>query len=99
MRSRRGFTLIELAAAGLASTGDDGRFVHMNRWTDDLTRRQPVAAITRRGISVLERASGRMIDRGVVDLGKKLRPNCRAGQVVLFAESAGDEAWTAFRLV
>jgi tRNA(Ile2) C34 agmatinyltransferase TiaS len=87
-----------LAAVGLAATGDDGRVVHLEGWPDDLAGIQPSEAVAARGVEVRELASGRRIE-GLVDLGKKLRPNCREGRMVLFVERGADELWRAVRLL
>jgi hypothetical protein len=87
-----------LAAVGLAATGDDGRLIQMEGWPDDLSGVQPVGAVSGRGVEIREVASGKRIGEGVVDLGKKLRPNCRGGRAVLFVEQAGEGTWRAVRL-
>jgi hypothetical protein len=87
-----------LAAVGLAATKDDGRVVQMEGWPDDLYGVQPVSAVSGRGVEVREAASGKLVGEGVVDLVKKLRPNCRGGQMVLFVEQTGEGTWRAVRL-
>jgi hypothetical protein len=87
-----------LAAVGLAATGDDGRVVQMEGWSHDLSGLQPLQVVSGCGVEVRELASGRPVEKGVVDLVKKLRPNCRGGQVILFVEQTGEEAWRAVRL-
>lgn len=79
-----------LAAVGLAATGSDGRVVQLGQWPDDLCGLQPVAALRRRGVAVCCRVSGRRFDDGLVDVGKRLRPNRRNGEDVLFVERADD---------
>ncbi|MEZ6066654.1 MAG: hypothetical protein R3B90_13330 [Planctomycetaceae bacterium] len=41
-----------------------------------------------------------VIEDGVVDVGKHLRPNLRSGRAVLFVASAnrGDDEWVAVKL-
>ncbi|MBI1903188.1 MAG: ABC transporter substrate-binding protein [Planctomycetia bacterium] len=73
-----------LAAVGLAATGDDGRVVSIGAWPDDLCGSQPVAALRERGVAVQCADTGRTIDRGSVDVGKRLRPSFRGGAAVLF---------------
>jgi hypothetical protein len=92
-----------LAAVGLASCGDDGRVVQLGTWPDDLSGPQEVAAVRARGIEVHQVGSGMPVTEGQVDVGKRLRPNCRAGRVVLFvtagqAPAGGAAAWQAVRL-
>ncbi len=76
-----------LAAVGLASGEQDGRVIQLGHWTDDLCGLQPLEVITGRGILVQDLDTGEVIERGSVDVGKKLRPNWRNGQCVLFARS------------
>jgi hypothetical protein len=92
-----------LAAVGLAAGCDDGRVVQLGAWPDDLSGLQEVAAVRERGVAVHQVGSGMPVTDGQVDVGKHLRPNCRAGRVVLFVtprlESAGGAAaWQAVRL-
>lgn len=88
-----------LAAVGLASTGDDGRVIQMEGWGDDLTGLQAIGTVTGQGVEVRELGAGTPVAEGIVDLGKKLRPNCRGGRVVLFVERADEQAWRAVRLL
>jgi tRNA(Ile2) C34 agmatinyltransferase TiaS len=87
-----------LAATGLAAAGNDGRVIHLNDWPDDLEGVQPIERITERGVRVCELSSNQSITEGTIDLGKKLRPNWRAGRPVLFVEHADNDAWQAVRL-
>jgi hypothetical protein len=87
-----------LAAVGLAATGDDGRVVQMAGWPDDLSGVQPVRAVSDRGVEVRDLASGVAVAEGLVDLGKKLRPNCHGGRVVLFVEQTREATCRAVRL-
>ncbi len=93
-----------LAAVGLAAGGDDGRIVQLGGWADDLSGPQPVGAITRRGIAIRRLETDRTIDHGVVDVGKKLRPNRRDGGAVLFVapmesmDTNEESCWQAVRL-
>lgn len=87
-----------LAAVGLAATGNDGRVVQIGGFADDLGGRQPVERLRERGVMVVAGDPSRRIDRGVVELGKKLRPNVRAGCITLFvhrAEESDDCDWVA----
>lgn len=77
-----------LAAVGLAATADDGRIVVHGAWLDDLSGPQPIEVLHARSVEVREAASGTTIDRGVIDIGKKLRPNLRGGHIILFVQRA-----------
>jgi len=78
------------AAVGLASTGNDGRVIHLGRSPidiSDVTGIQSVAAIRACGVdSVRCRTTGQEIDGGNIDVGKKLRPNLCSQEIVLFVE-------------
>jgi hypothetical protein len=91
-----------MAAVGLAACGDDGRVVQLGAWPDDLSGPQDVAAVRERGVEVRQVASGVPVTEGRVDVGKHLRPNRRAGRVVLFVTtgtaSDGAATWQAVRL-
>jgi hypothetical protein len=92
-----------LAAVGLAAGGDDGRVVQLGTWPDDLSGPQEVAAVRARGVEVCQVVSGLSVTDGQVDVGKHLRPNRRAGRVILFvtpspAPGGGAAAWQAVRL-
>jgi hypothetical protein len=95
-----------LAAVGLAATGNDGRVVHLAGWSldDPLMGMIEVATILRNGIDeVREAATGAAVTQGVVELRKKLRPNIRAGRLVLFVERASESGaaaeWRALKVV
>ncbi len=95
-----------LAAVGLASTGDDGRVVHLDGWPypDDFGGPQDVAAIKARGIDDIRRIdTNEPVEGGLVDVGKRLRPNRRSHKVVLLveavaADTVGGIAWRAVKL-
>jgi hypothetical protein len=87
-----------LAAVGLAATGDHGRVIQDERWTGEVAGEATVDAIRARGVdAILEEAGGAEVRRGVVDAGKKLRPNRRGGRTVLLVERAGPDRWLALR--
>lgn len=73
-----------LAAVGLAVTENDGRVVRHGEWPDDLTGLTPVEAVMSRDIDLEEVETSQRVQRGMVDVGKHLRPNRRAGRTVLF---------------
>lgn len=93
-----------IAAVGLAATGDDGRIVQLGSLPDDLTGPQPIEAILGRGVDrILDVESREPIRRGTIDLGKRLRPNRRRREVILYACRNNDAAdpnceWTAVRV-
>lgn len=93
-----------LAAIGLAATGDDGRVVQIERHPDDLHGPCEVRQLWDRGVNqIVCRSTGRMIEQGNVDIGKRLRPNLRGGNVVLYVEpntstAEGSPPWQAIRL-
>ncbi len=91
-----------LAAVGLAITGDDGRVVQHGEWPEDLCGPVPVEAVLSRDIEVEDADRSIRIRHGVVDVGKHLRPNRRAGQTVLFvrqdALSSAPDAYQAIKL-
>lgn len=90
-----------LAAVGLAEEGNDGRVVQIGEWSEELQELQPLEEIERRGVRVQELSSGRRIEMGPIHLGKKLRPNLRDRQFILFVEAGEPGAlapWKAVKL-
>ena len=95
-----------LAAVGLAASADDGRVVHAASWPwpDDLCGPQDVGTIHARGIDAIRCTdSGQLVTEGIVDVGKRLRPNRRGGRVILYVTAAPDSwpappFWLAVRL-
>jgi len=77
-----------LAAVGLTVTADDGRIVQLAGWPDDICGLQSVDFLHRRGLTIRYHGSGDRIEEGLVDVGKRLRPNRSAGEDVLFVEQA-----------
>ena len=75
-------------------------------WPDGFAGAHQVAAIRARGVDeVRELGSNATVDRGTVDVGKRLRPNVRQGRVVLFVErvgpvpgGSGGAEWRALKL-
>jgi len=95
-----------LAAVGLVASGNDGRVVYRGgeaapafEWSCV----RPIDELLERAVdAVIRRDSGVEISAGVVDLGKRLRPNLRHGRVVLFVEpndlgTPAAPVWTAVR--
>jgi hypothetical protein len=91
-----------LAAVGLVATRNDGRVVYLGRGSEDLydiTGRLPVDSILSRGITeIRDVETGTPITQGLVEVGKRLRPNYRDGRVVLFATRIAEHEWEAVRV-
>ena len=83
-----------LCAIALADGGNDGRVVqaHDWPWPDDFGGVQTVAAIRGKGVEEIRAVSGEVFTGDAVDIGKRLRPNWRGKQIVLFVEPSGDGA-------
>ncbi len=75
-----------LAAVGLGSKGNDGRVVQIGEWSEDLIGRQSITAIQSRGVKVRNFDTDEPLSDGVVELNKKLSPNLRNNQIVLFVQ-------------
>jgi len=85
-----------LAAVGLASTGNDGRFNWIGQ-IRELVGVQPVKAILGAGVSRVETTEGIIVQQGQVDTGGgKARPSLIDGQAVLLVEPDG-ALWRAIR--
>ena len=80
-----------VAAVGLAATADDGRVVQLADWPDDASGVKPIEFLLQRGVTVRVHEKGNRIDHGLVDVGKKLRPNRHNGEDVLFVEEPNNE--------
>jgi hypothetical protein len=89
-----------LAAVGLLACGDDGRVVQLGHSLDDLSGLQDVERLGARGVEVRRLVSEVVVHEGLVDVGKRLRPNVRGGRVVLFvsADEQSPGRWRAVRL-
>jgi len=90
-----------LAAIALVAGGDDGRVVHVDwwPWPDEFTGLQSVTGIRERGVGEIRTESGGAFTGDAVDVGKHLRPNWRAGRMVLFVEPSEDGTpWRACKL-
>jgi hypothetical protein len=81
-----------LAAVGLAAQGNDGRVVHACNWREDLAGRQSVDTLREFGVRVRDWESNQEIETGIVDVGKKLRPNWREHGCVLYVRRGPDLA-------
>jgi hypothetical protein len=94
--------IVALAAVGLLATKNDGRVVHFgSRGEDwyDVSGCLTVDEILARGVAEIRAVDGgEPVTAGTIDVGKRLRPNFRAGRVVLFVQRRGDAAWEAARL-
>ncbi len=91
-----------LAAVGLGSKGNDGQVVQIGEWSEDLSGRQSITAIQLRGVKVRNFETDEPLSDGVVELNKKLSPNLRDNQLVLFVQKYGSDpdgaAYQAVRL-
>lgn len=91
-----------LAAIGLMATGNDGRVIHLGSSDNDLfdiTGVHSADFIYSRGIEAIACIqSNEIVRSGSIDVGKRLRPNYRNRQVVLFVEPAGHGFWRAVRV-
>jgi hypothetical protein len=91
-----------LAAVGLAATADDGRVVYLGAGDEDrldVTGDISIAEIRTRGINEIRAVhSHAAITAGVVSLKKRLRPNYRAGLVVLYLAQVGDGLFEEVRV-
>ncbi len=94
-----------LAAVGLLTARASGRVVFSGSSVDDfydVTGPQTVESLHSRGIDeVVCHESRRPLSAGVVDVGKRLRPNLDNGRIVLFVRAAesADQPWQAVRLL
>jgi hypothetical protein len=90
-----------LAAIGLLATQNDGRIIQMAGWPDDLTGLCELDQIRSRGVEVTEIETGQPIAHGLIDVGKKLRPNLRRSRIELFAQRGdlGNDTWHAMRVL
>jgi tRNA(Ile2) C34 agmatinyltransferase TiaS len=94
-----------LAAVGLASTADDGRIVYLGKSAVDhydVTGVRSVDELRRLGVDIVRRTdNGESVAAGCVEIGKRLRPNMRAGKVVLYVSPSAQPGvdWHAERVV
>lgn len=90
-----------LAAVGLAATGEDGRVVELAGWPwpDPFAGLQTTEAIRARGIAdIRDHDTGAPVARGLIDVGKHLRPAWRGGRAVLFVRAVEPAGWQALKL-
>ncbi len=92
-----------LAAIGLMATQNDGRIIYFGSEGDDwydVTGCHDVGHILSRGVDEIRAVdSGDLLTAGLIDVGKRLRPNFRAGKIVLFAERGEFPHWEAVRVL
>ena len=84
-----------LAAAGLASSGNDGRFNQVGR-IRELRGVLPVETIRAAGAARVQSIEGQVIQAGLVDTGERMRLALRDGQPVLLVEAVNGR-WRAVR--
>ncbi|MFN2165411.1 MAG: ABC transporter substrate-binding protein [Anaerolineae bacterium] len=84
-----------LAAVGLASTGEDGRYVLVGR-SRELAGLQPVRALLAAGIVSVQTADGQPVTEGLIQTDR-LRPARRGGQPIAVVEWTGNH-WLPLKL-
>jgi hypothetical protein len=84
-----------LAAVGLASDGEDGRYVLVGR-SRELSGLQPVPVLLDAGVTAVRTLDGQPVTDGLVQTDK-LRPARRGGRPVAVVEWAGDH-WQPLKL-
>jgi hypothetical protein len=84
-----------LAAVGLASTGNDGRFNWVGR-VRELRGTQPVAAILAAGVAQVRTVAGEVLTNGEIETGDKARAALVDGRPVLLVDLI-DGQWRAVR--
>ena len=84
-----------LAAAGLAASGNDGRF-NLCGQLRDVSGLQPVSALLVAGVALVRATSGETVTDGLVDTRGKLRPSLLDGRPVLWVERKAGH-WVAVR--
>lgn len=88
-----------LSSVGLAASGNDGRFILVGS-IRELTGAHQVETLLKSGISEVRSLSGQVLDQGIVDTEKKLRPALREGRPVLFVEQENNNQnhWVPVKL-
>ena len=84
-----------LAAVGLASGGEDGRYIDLGS-IRDLSGLQPVEAILAAGVRAVKTTSGEEVAEGMVSI-EKLRPSRRGGQPVAIVQRS-EAYWQLLKL-
>jgi hypothetical protein len=90
-----------LAAVGLMATKNDGRVVYFGNAAEDwydVTGCLEIDEIHNRGVDEVRTEGGELITAGIVDVGKRLRPNFRQGKIVLYIARNGQPHWEALRV-
>ena len=91
-----------LAAVGLMATRNDGRVVYYGSDGTDwynVTGCLDIRDIRTRGVDeIFVRETGELLTDGIVDVGKRLRPNFRRGKIVLYVTPSEAPHWEAVRL-
>ncbi len=91
-----------LAAVGLMATQNDGRVIHFESDAADwfeLTGCLEVNEIRAHGVNeILVMNTGESLTAGIVDIGKRLRPNYRQGKIVLYVAQNDAPHWEAVRV-
>jgi hypothetical protein len=87
-----------LAAVGLAASGEQGRVVFHPSGYGEIRGLISVEKLKDFGILVIDVASQAIVNKGVVDLVKKLRPNIREQKIVLYVEKGPElNSWVALK--
>lgn len=88
-----------LAAVGLASTGEDGRFILVGS-ARELQGIQTIETILASGVAEVRTLDGQSLKSGKVDVSSRLRPAFRGNEPVLFVTHAQEmpETWLPLKL-
>jgi tRNA(Ile2) C34 agmatinyltransferase TiaS len=84
-----------LAAVGLASSGEDGRFIQIGH-IRDLSGLVNIEAALAAGIASVETLAGAQVSSGLIQV-EKLRPALRGGQAIQYVNQHG-EHWLPVKL-
>ncbi len=92
-----------LAGVGLVAGGQDGRVVHLASWPypDEFSGLHEISEIRARGVDeIRQHEFDNSVEKGMVDVGKHLRPSWRDGRVVLYVTPSAEAGatWTAVKL-
>ncbi|MGD9637059.1 MAG: hypothetical protein AB7G28_13625 [Pirellulales bacterium] len=92
-----------LAALGLLSSRNDGRVVYLSSPAHDdaldITGLLDVDTVLARGIdAVVDCDTGEPVSSATIEVGKKLRPNYRAGRILLYAARRDNGTYEAIRV-